>query len=164
MTAIDWIVLAGTLATITGYGVWRSRGARDVNTYVLGDGTLRWRLEQGFEMKRPSILDIEADVPAPARVVNPQHRRDPYLGAEQLPGTGGERVDVALLVAPGRLVRRPRQQHPRRRQSQRAQVCRGQQGASDPPDQRPLAYRGGNGWGDHRVGHTSSAGSMSGQS
>ncbi|HEU4722428.1 MAG TPA: PhzF family phenazine biosynthesis protein [Gemmatimonadaceae bacterium] len=26
------------------------------------DGTLRWRLEQGFEMKRPSILDIEADL------------------------------------------------------------------------------------------------------
>jgi trans-2,3-dihydro-3-hydroxyanthranilate isomerase len=26
------------------------------------DGMLRWRLEQGFEMKRPSILDIEADV------------------------------------------------------------------------------------------------------
>ena len=28
----------------------------------LRDGTLRWRLEQGFEMGRPSILDIEADV------------------------------------------------------------------------------------------------------
>jgi trans-2,3-dihydro-3-hydroxyanthranilate isomerase len=26
------------------------------------DGMLRWRLEQGFEMGRPSILDIEADV------------------------------------------------------------------------------------------------------
>ena len=26
------------------------------------DGTLRWRMEQGFEMKRPSILDISADV------------------------------------------------------------------------------------------------------
>jgi trans-2,3-dihydro-3-hydroxyanthranilate isomerase len=26
------------------------------------DGTLRWRLEQGFEMRRPSILDLEADV------------------------------------------------------------------------------------------------------
>jgi trans-2,3-dihydro-3-hydroxyanthranilate isomerase len=26
------------------------------------DGTLRWRLEQGFEMGRPSILEIEADV------------------------------------------------------------------------------------------------------
>lgn len=28
------------------------------------DGTRRWRLEQGFEMKRPSILEIEADVAA----------------------------------------------------------------------------------------------------
>jgi trans-2,3-dihydro-3-hydroxyanthranilate isomerase len=26
------------------------------------DGTLRWVMEQGFEMKRPSILEIEADV------------------------------------------------------------------------------------------------------
>ena len=26
------------------------------------DGTLRWRLEQGFEMMRPSVLDIEADL------------------------------------------------------------------------------------------------------
>lgn len=26
------------------------------------DGTLRWILEQGFEMKRPSILEVEADV------------------------------------------------------------------------------------------------------
>jgi trans-2,3-dihydro-3-hydroxyanthranilate isomerase len=26
------------------------------------DGTLRWVLEQGFEMKRPSILEIEADI------------------------------------------------------------------------------------------------------
>lgn len=26
------------------------------------DGTYRWRMEQGFEMGRPSILDIEADV------------------------------------------------------------------------------------------------------
>src|SRR5260221_16647 len=26
------------------------------------DGTLRWRVEQGFEMGRPSILDVEADL------------------------------------------------------------------------------------------------------
>jgi trans-2,3-dihydro-3-hydroxyanthranilate isomerase len=26
------------------------------------DGTLRWRVEQGFEMGRPSILDVESDV------------------------------------------------------------------------------------------------------
>ena len=28
------------------------------------DGTLRWIVEQGFEMKRPSILEVEADVAA----------------------------------------------------------------------------------------------------
>ena len=26
------------------------------------EGTLRWRIEQGFEMNRPSLLDLEADV------------------------------------------------------------------------------------------------------
>jgi trans-2,3-dihydro-3-hydroxyanthranilate isomerase len=25
------------------------------------EGTLRWRVEQGFEMGRPSIIDVEAD-------------------------------------------------------------------------------------------------------
>jgi trans-2,3-dihydro-3-hydroxyanthranilate isomerase len=25
------------------------------------DGVLRWRVEQGFEMGRPSILDVEVD-------------------------------------------------------------------------------------------------------
>jgi trans-2,3-dihydro-3-hydroxyanthranilate isomerase len=28
----------------------------------LRSGTLRWRIEQGFEMGRPSIMDVEADV------------------------------------------------------------------------------------------------------
>jgi trans-2,3-dihydro-3-hydroxyanthranilate isomerase len=30
------------------------------------DGTLRWVVEQGFEMGRPSILEVEADVAAGA--------------------------------------------------------------------------------------------------
>jgi solute:Na+ symporter, SSS family len=42
VTGLDWLVLIGTLAGIIVYGVWRSRGTRDVNTYVVGDGTLRW--------------------------------------------------------------------------------------------------------------------------
>jgi SSS family transporter len=42
VTALDWVILASTLAGIVSYGAWRSRGVRDVNTYVLGDGTLRW--------------------------------------------------------------------------------------------------------------------------
>jgi trans-2,3-dihydro-3-hydroxyanthranilate isomerase len=39
-------------AALTGY-----LGARDARR----DGTLRWRVEQGFEMGRPSIIDIETD-------------------------------------------------------------------------------------------------------
>lgn len=42
MTAIDWAVLIGTLTVIVSYGAYRSRGARDVDTYVRGDGSLRW--------------------------------------------------------------------------------------------------------------------------
>lgn len=42
MTAIDWLVLTATLAGIVLYGAWRSRGVRDVNSYMLGDGSLRW--------------------------------------------------------------------------------------------------------------------------
>ena len=29
-----------------------------------GPTTLRWRIEQGFEMGRPSLIDVEADVGA----------------------------------------------------------------------------------------------------
>jgi solute:Na+ symporter, SSS family len=42
VTALDWLVLVGTLAVIVGYGTWRSRGPRDADSYVRGDGTLRW--------------------------------------------------------------------------------------------------------------------------
>ncbi len=39
-------------AGLSGYLAWRD---------ARRDGTLRWRVEQGFEMGRPSIIDIEAD-------------------------------------------------------------------------------------------------------
>jgi trans-2,3-dihydro-3-hydroxyanthranilate isomerase len=42
----------GACVALAGY-----LGARDTRS----DGTLRWRVEQGFEMGRPSLLDIEAD-------------------------------------------------------------------------------------------------------
>jgi trans-2,3-dihydro-3-hydroxyanthranilate isomerase len=29
-------------------------------TETLSDGVLRWRIEQGFEMQRPSLIDVEA--------------------------------------------------------------------------------------------------------
>jgi trans-2,3-dihydro-3-hydroxyanthranilate isomerase len=42
----------GAAAALGGY-----LGARDPAT----DGTLRWRIEQGFEMNRPSLIDLEVD-------------------------------------------------------------------------------------------------------
>lgn len=31
-------------------------------TVMQSNGTLRWRIEQGFEMRRPSLIDVEADM------------------------------------------------------------------------------------------------------
>ena len=42
MTALDWIVLVGTLGSIALYGTWKTRGVRDMDTYFRGGGTLRW--------------------------------------------------------------------------------------------------------------------------
>ncbi len=42
MTGIDWAVLAGTLAAIVGYGTWRTRGIRSVETYLRGGSDSRW--------------------------------------------------------------------------------------------------------------------------
>jgi trans-2,3-dihydro-3-hydroxyanthranilate isomerase len=43
----------GAASALAGYLAWRSPRR---------DGTLRWTVEQGFEMGRPSILRVEADV------------------------------------------------------------------------------------------------------
>lgn len=42
MAAIDWIVLSGTLLFIVVYGVWKTKGIQDVNSYVLGGNDARW--------------------------------------------------------------------------------------------------------------------------
>ena len=42
MTSIDWIVLIGTLLFIVAYGVIKSRGSRNINSYLLGDKDLKW--------------------------------------------------------------------------------------------------------------------------
>jgi solute:Na+ symporter, SSS family len=42
VTPIDWVVLLGTIAFIVGYGAWRSREVRDMDTYVRGGNTLKW--------------------------------------------------------------------------------------------------------------------------
>ncbi|WP_282043268.1 sodium:solute symporter [Winogradskyella flava] len=39
---IDWTVLITTLATIVGYGTWKTRGSKNVQDYVRGGNTSKW--------------------------------------------------------------------------------------------------------------------------
>ncbi|MDZ7881288.1 MAG: sodium:solute symporter [Saprospiraceae bacterium] len=39
---IDWLILIGTLVGITGYGMYKTRGATDMQTYLLGSKDLKW--------------------------------------------------------------------------------------------------------------------------
>lgn len=42
MSAIDWIVLCCTLIIIVGYGVFKSRGNKNIDGYLLGSKSLPW--------------------------------------------------------------------------------------------------------------------------
>lgn len=42
MSTLDWIVLFGTLLLIAGYGAWKTRGAKSMQSYLLGNNTLPW--------------------------------------------------------------------------------------------------------------------------
>jgi len=42
MSIIDWIVLSLTLITIVGYGIYKSKGNRDIDGYFLGNHSLPW--------------------------------------------------------------------------------------------------------------------------
>lgn len=42
MRTTDWIVLALTLASIVGYGIYKGRGSRSLNSYLLADRQMRW--------------------------------------------------------------------------------------------------------------------------
>ncbi len=42
MNLLDYLVLLGTILSIAVYGVWRTRGRRDLNTYLKGVGDTNW--------------------------------------------------------------------------------------------------------------------------
>jgi solute:Na+ symporter, SSS family len=42
MSLIDWIILFGTLISIVAYGTWKTRGSKNIQSYLLGDNTLPW--------------------------------------------------------------------------------------------------------------------------
>ena len=42
MTLLDWIVLLGTLSFIVIYGTWKTRGSKNIQSYLLGDNEMKW--------------------------------------------------------------------------------------------------------------------------
>lgn len=42
MKPLDWVVLGGTLAGIVGYGMWKTRGIKNVGTYLRGGSDSKW--------------------------------------------------------------------------------------------------------------------------
>jgi solute:Na+ symporter, SSS family len=42
MTALDWIVLLGTMVGIAAYGTWRTRHTDNLNTYLKGNQSTKW--------------------------------------------------------------------------------------------------------------------------
>ena len=42
MNQLDWTVLACTVFTIIGYGVWKTRGKQDMHGYLLGGNEAKW--------------------------------------------------------------------------------------------------------------------------
>lgn len=42
MNSIDWIILFGTLFFIVAYGVYKTRGSKNIESYLLGDKSMKW--------------------------------------------------------------------------------------------------------------------------
>ncbi len=42
MSIIDWVVLFGTLLFIVAYGVWKTRGQKDIDSYLRGGNDSKW--------------------------------------------------------------------------------------------------------------------------
>ncbi|HET8859207.1 sodium:solute symporter [Marivirga sp.] len=42
MSALDWIVLFGTLLLIVGYGVYKTKGSKNIESYLKGDNSMKW--------------------------------------------------------------------------------------------------------------------------
>lgn len=49
MSSIDWLVLALTLASIVIYGIWKSRGQKNIEGYLLADKQMPW-YQVGFSV------------------------------------------------------------------------------------------------------------------
>ena len=42
MSSLDWFILIGTLFTIVAYGVWKTRGSKDLSSFLKGNNDAKW--------------------------------------------------------------------------------------------------------------------------
>jgi Na+/proline symporter len=42
MSPLDWVVLFGALAFFVGYGIWRSRGERGLDDFLVAGRAMPW--------------------------------------------------------------------------------------------------------------------------
>ena len=42
MNLLDFVVLIGSMLGIAGFGIWRTRGRRNLNSYLKGEGRTPW--------------------------------------------------------------------------------------------------------------------------
>lgn len=42
MTNVDWLVLFGTLLLIVGYGIYKTRGSKNIESFLRGDNSMKW--------------------------------------------------------------------------------------------------------------------------
>ncbi|MFK7969397.1 MAG: sodium:solute symporter [Bacteroidia bacterium] len=42
MSSLDWIVMGGTILAIVAYGIWKSRGSKDLQGYFLANNSMKW--------------------------------------------------------------------------------------------------------------------------
>ena len=42
MSILDWVVLFGTLGFIVIYGIWKTRGSQNIESYLKGDNDTKW--------------------------------------------------------------------------------------------------------------------------
>ncbi len=67
MSALDFVVLIGSMLGIAIYGIWRTRGRRELNTYLKGDSKTRvvchWSFRHGHSSQCHHLsIDARAGV------------------------------------------------------------------------------------------------------
>ena len=42
LSTLDWLIMLGTIFSIVGYGIWKTRSVNNVKSFLMGDKDLKW--------------------------------------------------------------------------------------------------------------------------